>query len=194
MVKALLLVAVEVLSLMALWRAGALLDPINPIDRMMAILRVVAIVWMAWTTYSTIAILSSSRPRFTNRLARALVHRAVAAAIVTGVAAAPTPAFAVIAQIDSSGVAIPPGAFVRTASSERPVAANSASVRSETSVVVEPGDNLWRIAERRVRSIEADPTPRLIARYWARLVATNSRHLRSGNPDLIYPGEVIELP
>jgi len=188
------LLSAELLSLAALWRAGTLLDPGNPSDRIVGILRIVAIVWMVWTTYSTIAILSSSRPRFTNRLARALVHRAVAAAILTGVATAPTPAFAVTAQIDSSGVPIPPGAFVRPGSSERSTTTESVSVRSTTSVVVEPGDSLWRIAERHVRSIEADPAPRRIATYWARVVAVNADRLLSHNPDLIYPGETVILP
>jgi nucleoid-associated protein YgaU len=61
-------------------------------------------------------------------------------------------------------------------------------------VVVEPGDSLWRIAERHVRSIEADPAPRRIATYWARVVAVNADRLLSHNPDLIYPGETVILP
>ena len=188
MVKALLLVSVEFLSLTALWRAGALLDPANPVDKLMAILRIIALAWMAWTTYSTIAILSSKRPLFTNRLARRLVHRAVAAAIVTGVAATPASAFAVKAQVDSAGVPIPPGAFVRQSQRSAPI------VRPATTVLVQPGDSLWKISEDHVRSTEIEPSPRRIATYWAHVVAINRGRLRSGNPDLIYPGEVIELP
>jgi len=167
-----------------------LLDPGNPIDRLMAVLRVVALLWMAWTTYSTIAILSSRRPRFTNPLARTLIHRAVATAIVTGVATAP-PAFAVTAQADSSGVLIPPGAFVRP---ESELSATTGQVPGRTTVVVQPGDNLWTISERHIRSIEADPSPRRIATYWASVVAVNRERLRSGNPDLIHPGETVTLP
>ena len=192
MVKTLLLVSMELLSLVALWRAGVLLDPDNPIDKLMTILRIVALAWMAWTTYSTIAMVSSDRPRFTNRLSRRLAHRAVAAAIVTGVAATPTPVLALAAQVDSAGAPIPPGAFVRAGPIGRSATTESAAL--VTAVEVRPGDNLWRISERRVRSAETDPTPGRIATYWVNVVAINRGHLRSGNPDLIYPGEVIELP
>ena len=33
-----------------------------------------------------------------------------------------------------------------------------------------------------------------IARYWQRLIAANRTTLRSGDPSLIFPGEVITLP
>ena len=63
------------------------------------------------------------------------------------------------------------------------------------SVVVIEGDNLWSISEghlvvefdRAVDDGEVSP-------YWRRVIATNSGDLRSGNPDLIYPGEVVVLP
>lgn len=65
----------------------------------------------------------------------------------------------------------------------------------EQSVVVESGDHLWRISQthldtqlgRRATVEEVDP-------YWRRLIEVNRDHLRSGDPDLIYAGEVIRLP
>jgi hypothetical protein len=33
-----------------------------------------------------------------------------------------------------------------------------------------------------------------IGRYWIRLVELNRPHLRSGDPDVVYPGEAIALP
>jgi hypothetical protein len=33
-----------------------------------------------------------------------------------------------------------------------------------------------------------------IAPYWLRVVEINLPRLRSGNPNLVYPGEVVELP
>jgi nucleoid-associated protein YgaU len=64
--------------------------------------------------------------------------------------------------------------------------------------VVVAGDNLWSIAattlrqgasERRegVRNAEIVP-------YWKHVIAENRPALRSGNPDLIFPGESIQLP
>ena len=64
------------------------------------------------------------------------------------------------------------------------------------------GDNLWRIASDRVSratGTASDDAPNdvpndAIARYWQRLIAANRTTLRSGDPSLIFPGEVITLP
>jgi hypothetical protein len=60
------------------------------------------------------------------------------------------------------------------------------------------GDNLWTIArdhlaEARNRSA-ADLSDREIADYWVAVVKENQGRLRSRDADLIYPGEVVELP
>ena len=58
--------------------------------------------------------------------------------------------------------------------------------------VVQPGDNLWLIAQ---RTLEQHARPaRELATYWHAVIDTNARTLRSGDPNLIYPGEVITLP
>ncbi len=58
-------------------------------------------------------------------------------------------------------------------------------------VVVIPGDNLWRISARHLADLGDD---RGVGPYWRRVVEANRPHLRSGDPDLIYPGEEIRLP
>lgn len=64
--------------------------------------------------------------------------------------------------------------------------------------VVQPGDNLWRIAERHVAKLtgrsEKDVANAEVGRHWTRLVDHNRGRLRSGDPDLIYPGENLTLP
>ena len=40
----------------------------------------------------------------------------------------------------------------------------------------------------------ADLSPADVAAYWLRVVELNRHRLRSGNPNLVYPGEVVELP
>jgi nucleoid-associated protein YgaU len=58
-------------------------------------------------------------------------------------------------------------------------------------VVVVKGDHLWKISARHVD----DHSPGgPIAPYWIRVIEANTPSLRSGDPDLIYPGEVIRLP
>lgn len=61
---------------------------------------------------------------------------------------------------------------------------------SATVVVVE-GDHLWRISERHLGPGARDSE---ISPYWRRVIEVNLPGLRSGDPDLIYPGEVVELP
>jgi hypothetical protein len=59
-------------------------------------------------------------------------------------------------------------------------------------VKVRPGDNLWRIAERQVT---AAPQRGPILRYWLRLIDANaSRLVEPGNPSLIHPGQILDLP
>lgn len=64
-----------------------------------------------------------------------------------------------------------------------------------TTYTVVAGDNLWAIAARRLREAAgSEHSTTVIARYWRRLVAANEGTLRSGDPNLIYPGEIVVLP
>jgi nucleoid-associated protein YgaU len=58
-------------------------------------------------------------------------------------------------------------------------------------VVVARGDHLWKISE---RHIDATSPGLGVAPYWLEVIDLNRPGLRSGDPDLIYPGEVIVLP
>lgn len=62
-------------------------------------------------------------------------------------------------------------------------------------VVVQPGDHLWKISKSHLEAILDRPAqPREIEPYWRAVIETNRGGLISGDPDLIYPGEVITLP
>jgi nucleoid-associated protein YgaU len=60
------------------------------------------------------------------------------------------------------------------------------------------GDSLWSIAARHLADATGrhpDSLPdREIHSYWTRVIRANLGSLRSGDPNLIYPGEVLELP
>ncbi|HEU5001266.1 MAG TPA: hypothetical protein VFW71_00615 [Actinomycetota bacterium] len=64
--------------------------------------------------------------------------------------------------------------------------------------VVLPGESLWSIAAVTLAagrtSAPSPPGPEQVARYWVDVVARNRPHLRSGNPNLIFPGEPVTLP
>lgn len=65
----------------------------------------------------------------------------------------------------------------------------------DDSVVVEPGDHLWKISEHHLDAVlgrAAEPAE--IDPYWRSVIELNRDHIQSGDPDLIYPGEVISLP
>lgn len=57
--------------------------------------------------------------------------------------------------------------------------------------IVEKGDNMWTISERHLIESEVGGP---VAPYWQEVVEVNTPRVRSGDPDLIYPGEEIELP
>jgi hypothetical protein len=68
--------------------------------------------------------------------------------------------------------------------------------RQERRHEVVRGDNLWSLAKEHLasRGGSGEPTNREVADYWMRVVEANKGHLRSGDPDLIYPGEEVILP
>jgi len=62
-------------------------------------------------------------------------------------------------------------------------------------VVVAPGDNLWLIARASLTdALGGRPPDADVARYWHALIAQNRSTLRSGDPSLIFPGEIVTLP
>jgi nucleoid-associated protein YgaU len=63
------------------------------------------------------------------------------------------------------------------------------------SVVVEPGDHLWKISQTEMdRQLGRTAAPEEVTPYWGSMIELNRASLLSGDPDLIYPGEVIALP
>jgi hypothetical protein len=64
-----------------------------------------------------------------------------------------------------------------------------------TEIVVGPGDHMWSLAEQRLTVVRGRQVSDIeIAPYWLQVVGTNLSRIRSGDPDLIFPGEVLVLP
>lgn len=73
--------------------------------------------------------------------------------------------------------------------------ANVVRSPAATRHTIRPGDSLWLVAERHVASHGGGAAEeREVAQYWLRLVDENRATLRSGNPGLVYAGEIIVLP
>jgi len=63
------------------------------------------------------------------------------------------------------------------------------------SYIVVKGDNFWTIAENRLRAVKGGTvTEREVATYWVEVVNANRATISSGDPDLIFPGEEVQLP
>jgi nucleoid-associated protein YgaU len=64
--------------------------------------------------------------------------------------------------------------------------------------VVTPGDNLWDLSAAALARATARERVTLvddeIARYWRTVCDVNRDTLRSGNVNVIYPGEIVALP
>lgn len=66
---------------------------------------------------------------------------------------------------------------------------------SQRTVVVQPGDHLWKISEHRLGEVLGrDPEDAEVSPFWRAVIDSNVDRLRSGDPDLIYPGEEVFLP
>jgi nucleoid-associated protein YgaU len=62
-------------------------------------------------------------------------------------------------------------------------------------VTVRAGDSIWLLAERRMRELRGpEVSDAQVAPYWLAVIAANRTRIRSGDPDLIFPGEVLILP
>jgi nucleoid-associated protein YgaU len=67
--------------------------------------------------------------------------------------------------------------------------------RPPPTVIVEKGDHMWKISERELAdALRREPGNDEIHPYWVETIAINRDTIRSGNPDLIYPGEELMLP
>lgn len=159
-------------------------------------------VWF-WLVSSVVVIeaASGSAPRLGRGVPcpaylRRLLLGCCGAALIGGLSA---PAMAVPVDIDSgrtmvSGLPLPDRATSDQVVEPAPTFAVPHRPRQHdhqpTTVRVEPGDSLWRIAERHLPAAVSDTA---ISEQWQRLYAAN-REVIGANPDLIHPGLRLELP
>lgn len=201
----------------AAWRPW--LQATAPQDAVAAALRLMATVGAWWLLVTTLGYLAARALRIPRLLAtvtwvtpasvRRLVDGALAlslAAVLSGggVAAAatgptPTPS---PAPSSATAPAIPrnlplphPVPLPAPAPQQPPPARGAAPPGAGTDWRVVPGDNLWSIAAGHLdQALGHPPDLERLRSYWSGVVADNRPHLRSGRPDLIFPGENVSLP
>ena len=178
------------------------------------------VIWLAGSSLIYIAARASRAPAvllsvqwMTLPALRRVTDRALGAFLVASTVAA-TPVRAdppppVIVVVDAEGTLLPPGIVGRLPETpmdrvgpidstvppqpalpyEIPAAEGRPAV-----VTVRAGDNLWVLCRRHLSAVLGRrPTNEVIARYWRSVIAHNQPNLISGDPDLIYAGEVIEM-
>ncbi len=70
-----------------------------------------------------------------------------------------------------------------------------ATTTAEVQHIVEPGEHLWGIAARELAGrADTAPTTGDVVAYWTRLCERNRDRLASGDPNVVFAGEVIVLP
>jgi nucleoid-associated protein YgaU len=131
--------------------------------------------WLATT--STVGCLSARVLPLTPRGVRRLIEVALVGSCVVG-SAVPASATSLPVVRDMPVVRAPEPQHPRHRVRPQP---------PPTTHVVQTGENLWSIAESVAGRDNVFP-------YWRALVVQNEANLRSGNPDLIYPGEILTLP
>ncbi len=150
-------------------------------------------------------------------LARRMVDRMVVATIALSSMAAPMAAISLPGDTTSPPTVIPPQQVAPTEISTtspapeltrlptrspaiviEPVSRTAQATASDSlraRVVVAPGDNLWTLSARHLHRVTGrSPTDAETLRYWRRVIDVNVVRLRSGDPDLIYPGEEFVMP
>lgn len=75
-----------------------------------------------------------------------------------------------------------------------PAGAQTAPRQVSGYYAVRAGDSLWLIAQRTVTTHAGEQPQPEVSRYWTDLVEANRSTLRSGDPSLIFPGELLVLP
>jgi len=184
--------------------AVALLDgvrwpaPADPAVATMAVVRVVAGALAVYLLAATVLAIRLPRlaPRFVRRLVGTAFGVALLAAPMTASASAssaddrPPVEAPVLRRVEDPPAPPPPPTDTNVV--DFPSAADGSATNL---VTVEPGDHLWRVAEREVeRRLGRPATDAEVGPYWLRLVEENRATLASGDPDLVFPGETVRLP
>ena len=174
------------------------LATVAPEEAVAAVVRLAALAGGYWLLGSTLLYLLARTARLPSLVrgvhwatlpaVRGVVDKVVAASIVAPMVLGG----AVPAMASDAGVAVQVQVPSQSQDDARPPTLRRipdqpppAPASKEYTVV--KGDNLWRISARRTGN-------RGVAPYWRKVIETNRPRLRSGNPNLIFPGERLELP
>ncbi len=187
------------------------LDQADPEIALASLLRRAGLVCCYWALITTALYALSQAGGWTPRPIRLmtippirrLVDRSLATTLAISTFAMPAQALAtgedsppaIVLEIHEDGIPVPHLQLEPAAAWSSPAVVATEALPGEDNYTVAPGDNLWLIAEIQVRAATGNaPTEQMIAAYWRKLIEANRASLRSGDPNLIYAGEILTLP
>lgn len=95
--------------------------------------------------------------------------------------------------VPSPGVIVEGERIQKNNDTQTPTETPVAAVAGSYTVV--SGDNFWNIAKAQVQqTLGRAPSNSEVANYWVKLIDANKGNIRSGDADLIFPGEVFTIP
>ncbi|MEN3273905.1 MAG: resuscitation-promoting factor RpfA [Actinomycetota bacterium] len=194
---------------MVLLRSASWPGAEDPAAATMAVAQVVASVLAAYLALATVLAIRLPRlaPAFVQRLVPAAIGTTIVLAPVAAGAApqrVPTPSDAPVlhkiaddpstaTSTTTSTTVAPPGSGRESAPGRYAIPPRTEGPAGE--VTVAAGDHLWGIAERTLTErLGRAPADREIAPYWSQLIEANRDRLATGDPDLIFAGQVFRLP
>jgi DNA-binding SARP family transcriptional activator len=96
---------------------------------------------------------------------------------------------------EAEGDPVEAGWILRVRSTPQPTTTAGQEPAPYGEVIAQPGDSLWSIAAAELAERKGQPASDAETRtFWQATVELNTDHLHSGDPDVIYAGEVVLLP
>ena len=153
--------------------------------------RLVGLAVAYWLIASTliyaVAVLAKLPLRWLTPLTWAPVRRLVERAVASGLALS--------LSLPAGASTVAPGYVPVAPITSAPTTESPAQIGQFSDVVIRPGDNMWKLAEAHLERLAGRPVAdHEIAPYWVKVIEANRDRIRSGDPDLIFPGEVLVLP
>jgi len=190
-----------------------------PADAVIAVLRWVALVGAWWLLAGTLLYLVAAATRVPAAVravrwaalppVRRVVDAAFVVTVVGGAVLAPVSAHAIPSATGSPRTtlvrdgragdltSLPPQAAPAPPVPPAPTAPVTV-IAAEVQVTVAPGDDLWELSAHRVAAVRGRSRDEVadaeIAPYWLTVCERNRGTLASGDPNVLFPGEVVTLP
>ncbi len=158
----------------------------------------VASAWLFVTSGACALAVGIGRPDAARRLAPALpvaLRRLVEVAVVATCVALPALPASASTTSSTTFPVVADQPVVRAPVVASPAPPPSTPAATTERVVVRPGDNLWLITRRSLTRVSGRrPTDAEVMRHWLVVITANRSTLRSGDPSLVFPGEIVTVP